>query len=117
MNVLICNINKYEISPSVSLQIINAFVGSIINYACQVWGFTKSKDIERLNLKFCSVKISSGNAAIYGKLGRYPLYVNRYTHIIKYWFKVIHSSNIIVKCVYINTLNLCKKGIKTGHTK
>ena len=33
-------------------------------------------------------------------------------HKTKYWFKVIHSSNIIVKCVFINTLNQCKKGVK-----
>jgi hypothetical protein len=40
-----------EISPSVSLRLFDAFVGSIINYACLVWGLTKSKDIERLHLK------------------------------------------------------------------
>jgi hypothetical protein len=85
MNVLICNINKYEIFPSVSLQLFDAFDGSIINYACPAWGFTKSKDIERLHLTFCKlilgVNIRSYIAAIYGELGRYPLYVKRYVHI------------------------------------
>jgi len=34
--------------------------------------------------------------AIYGELGRYPLYINRYTRIIKFWCKIIYSDNIII---------------------
>jgi len=32
------------------------------------------------------------------------LYINRYVQVIKYWFKVISSENIIVKSVYGNSI-------------
>ena len=47
---------------------------------------------------------STSNAAVYGELGRVPLYINRYVQVIKYWFKVISSENIIVKSVYDNSI-------------
>jgi len=37
---------------------------------------------------------------IYGELGRYPLYINRYNRIIKFWCKIIYSDNIIIKKLY-----------------
>jgi len=40
------------------------------------------------------------NAFVYGELGRYPLYVNRYVRITKYWLKVRSSENILLKHVY-----------------
>ena len=47
---------------------------------------------------------STSNAAVYGELGRVPLYINIYVQVIKYWFKVISSENIIVKSVYDNSI-------------
>ena len=48
---------------------------------------------------------STSDAAVYGELGRVPLYINRYVQVIKYWFKVIISlENIIVKSVYDNSI-------------
>ena len=69
--------------------VFDSFVSSILNYGCEIWGYTKSKELERIHLKFCKqllgVKTSTCNmAAVYGELGRYPLFVNRYTRIIKY---------------------------------
>ena len=40
------------------------------------------------------------NAAVYGELGSYPLYMARFMRIIKYWFKVINTDNTIMKPVY-----------------
>ena len=37
---------------------------------------------------------------MYGELGRYPLYVNRYVRIIKYWRRISSSDNIIVQKLY-----------------
>lgn len=108
MNVLLKHIKDLEVMPKISLRLFDSFVGSVLNYACPVWGLTKSKDIERLHLKFCKIILGVGqnacNAAVYGELGRYPLYVNRYVQIIKYWFKLIHSDNIVLKTLYLNSL-------------
>jgi hypothetical protein len=62
-------INKFHLNSHVSLQLFDAFVGSILNYACPVWGFTKSKDIERVHIKFCKsilgVKQCASNNEVY----------------------------------------------------
>ena len=114
MNVLLRNIANFDLSPVVSLELFDAFVGSILNYGCPVWGFCKSKELERIHLRFCKrilgVKLTCSNAAIYGELGRVPVYINRYVQIIKYWLKVVHSENIILKAVYENSLFKCSMG-------
>ncbi len=38
------------------------------------------------------------------------MYINRFVRIIKYWFKVIHSENCIIKASYINSLKDCNSG-------
>ena len=104
MNILLTNIRKFEINPKLSLQLFDAFVQSVLIYGSPVWGFTKSKDLERIHLKFCKrilgVKLSTSNVGVYGELGRFPLYINRYTSIIKYWLKLNCTDNIILKTIY-----------------
>ena len=101
MNVLLSNLRKYECKPRIALQLFDAFVSSIITYGCEIWGFTKSSQLEKLHLKFCKailgVRQTTSNAAVYSELGRYPLYINRYVRILKYWFKLKKSDNIIVQ--------------------
>ena len=79
-------------------------MGSILNYGCQTWGFTKAKDLEKVHLKFCKlvleVKQSTCTAAVYGELGRYPLYINRHVMLVKYWFKLLNSENILLSTIY-----------------
>ena len=70
----------------------DAVVRSNLGYANGLWGYTKSKEIERIHLKFCkrilNVKFSCSNyASVYGELGGYPLYVSRYVRMVKYWCK------------------------------
>jgi len=88
--------------------LFDAFVSATLNYGHGIWGFSKSKEIERIHMKFCKrilgVKSSTCNMAIYGELGRYPLYINRYTQIIKFWCKIIYSDNIIIKNLYKDML-------------
>ena len=81
-----------------------------------MWGFTKSKELERIHLKFCKlilkVKTSTSNAGIYGELGRYPLYLFRYVRIIRYWCKLIHPNNIVMSVVYKSAVDDISKGLK-----
>ena len=50
-------------------DLVDAFVSSTLNYSGEVWGFGKSKEIERIHLKFCkrhlNVKSSTFADAIY----------------------------------------------------
>ena len=116
LNVLLSNTRKYTLKPRTVCQLFDAFVGSTLNYACEIWGFSKSKEIERIHLKFCkyllNVKTSTCNMGVYGELGRYPLYINRYVRMIKYWTRIVKSDNILVKYLYKSLLVDCNKGTK-----
>ena len=80
MHTSISIVSKYQVNPKISFQLFDAFVSPILNYKCQIWGFTKSEELERIYLKVCrkvlGVKQSTSNATVYGELGRYPLYMN-----------------------------------------
>ena len=53
MNILLSKCNDYDLKPKILCQLFDAFVSPIINYSCEIWGYTKSKEIERIHLKFC----------------------------------------------------------------
>jgi hypothetical protein len=121
LNVLLINCNKYKLKPKLLCQLFDSFVGSILNYAAEIWGHSKSKEIERIHLKFCkrilNVNIRTSNAAVYGELARYPLYIGRYVKIIKYWFRLLETDNIILKEVYNLCLSDCNNGKSNWLTK
>ena len=114
LNVLLINCKRYQLKPKLLCQLFDAFVGSILNYAAEIWGNSKSKDIERIHLKFCKkilkVHKRSCNAAVYGELARYPLFVSRYIKIVKYWFKILHTDNNILQEIYKLSFVDCNNG-------
>ena len=104
MNVLRIHLMKFDLKPKDSLQLFDTFISSLLNYGSPIWGFTKSKELERLHLKFLKsllrVKASTSNAGVYIELGRYPHFINRYVAIIQYWFKLLCTNNIILRHIY-----------------
>ena len=92
MNLLLYKTKEFDLKPYTVLQLFDAFVAPVLNYGVEFWGFTKSKELERIHLKFCKkllrIPVNSCSASVYGELGRYPLFVNRYVKIIKYWLNV-----------------------------
>ena len=86
LNVLLVNYKKLPLKPKILCQLFDSFVGSILLYASEIWGFSKSKEIERVHLKFCkrllNVRLNTCTAGVYGELGRYPLYISRYVIVI-----------------------------------
>ena len=114
LNVLLINCKKVKIKPKLQCQLFDSFVGSILGYASEIWGYGKSKEIERVHLKFCKsilkVRTSTSTMGVYGELGRYPLYITRYLRILKYWIKLLNTENIILKYVYKMCLEECNNG-------
>ena len=71
--------------------------------------FTKAPQIERVHTLFCKsilyVKNSTQNDFIYGELGRTDFYSQRIFRVIKYWLKVISSSERkYIKLIYLQML-------------
>ena len=85
------------------LSLFDTYVNSIVNYGCEVWGFHKGVNIETLHLSFLKrvskVRKSTSNYMVYFELGRFPLYINRYCRMLKYWFKILKTENCILKIV------------------
>ena len=104
LHTLITNTSKYDFKVKILLQLFDTFVGSTLNYGCEITGFSKSKQIERIHLKFLryilNVKQSTSTISLYGELGRYPLYISRNVRIIKYWCKLLKSENILLQQIY-----------------
>ena len=67
-------------------------------------GFTKAKDLEKVHLKFCKlvlgVKQSTCTTAVYAELERYQFYLNRHVMLVKYWFKLLNSENILSNIIF-----------------
>ncbi len=70
----IFKLNKYirqftNLTPKHVLDLFDKLVLPILNYGCEVWGFSQGIQIERVHMKFCKhllgVKISTQNNFIY----------------------------------------------------
>ena len=53
---------------------------------------------KKTHIKCCKqilgIRQNSCNAAVYGELGRYPLYINRYIRIVKYCLRIMQLVKI-----------------------
>ena len=82
---------------------------------------TNVKILKKIHLKFLKlllgVKKSTSSMAVYGETGRYPLYINRYVRMVKYWGNVLKTDNIIMKTMYNDMLEKQKMDKKTGRVK
>ena len=104
LNVLLINLKKYNIKPSIQCRLFDSLVGSILNYTSEVWCIGTIYNIEKVHFSFCkrvlNVKTSTSTLSIYSELGRYPLYANRYCRTIKYQCNIVQSNDIILKCMF-----------------
>ena len=116
MSELLYITKNKDIPVKIMIDLFDSFVGSILYYSSEVWGFITSELVERIHRKFLkkilNVKSSTSNSAIYGELGRFPLHINMKVRIIKYFVKLFSekNSNCILQTVltemnYINNPN------------
>jgi hypothetical protein len=99
--------DRTVLPTSQKIKLFDILVGSILNYCSEVWGLHPASDIELVHTRFLrnilGVKKSTNLAALYGELGRVPMFVMRKYNMIKYWNKLITLDNdSIVKKVYNN---------------
>ena len=90
------NGNRLNLPLDLRLELFDSMVVPILLYGCEVWGFENFELIESLHLKYCKyiMKLSryTPSVMVYGELGRYPLKVNIYTRMIKFWANIILGS-------------------------
>lgn len=82
---MICKCSRYDLNPKILCQLFDSFAATLLSYTFKTWGYIKSQETERIPLKFCKrllrVKYTC-TAYVYGELGRYSLYIQRYNKII-----------------------------------
>ena len=108
--------NKYlykftNISVRHRLDLFDKIISPILNHTSQ---------IERVHLQFCKrllgVKRSTQNEVVYGELGRHTFQMFKYTSIVKYWVKILHTDvNEYIRKVY-NMLKMIWKYIRINQT-
>lgn len=67
-------------------------------------GFQKGKNLKKYILNIVSLFLAS-DTAVYGELGRYPMFITRYIQIIKCWFKLLQTDIIISKVIQETVLH------------
>jgi hypothetical protein len=74
---IISKSRKLQLDIDTQVHLFNTMVVPIMMYGADVWGYTNSKLIEKLQLRFCkivlNVKRSTPNVMVLGELGMYPL--------------------------------------------
>ena len=84
--------------PALLCKLFDALVAPVCEYACEWWGFQGKNDIELLHRKFCKMVLnvppSATNVAVYGELGRMPMYLRREVLMIKYWLRLTSCFDI-----------------------
>lgn len=111
----IFKLNKYLYNfPNVSikhrLDLFDKLILPILNYACEVWGFHKACNVERIHTQYCkrilNVKLCTQNDFVYGVLGRYDLMYTRCIRIVKYWLKILCCADKKYCKIVYNVLKL-----------
>ena len=102
--------NQTELPFQQKLQLFDSLVSSILNYSSKVWGTHVAPDIELIHTKFCrkilNVKQSTNRDALFGELGRVPMYIHRKITMIKYWIKILNQNeNSLLHKTYIMLKN------------
>ena len=69
----------------------------ILTYGCEVWGFTNTDIVNRLQLKFLKIvlrlKRSTLSHMIYGQTGVFPIDMTIKSRIMNYWLKLVSPEN------------------------
>ena len=94
-----------ELTVNNQLLLFNSLVEPVLSYGSEVWGFSQADKLETLYLRYLKnmlcVRSSTPSCFVYKESNVFPLIVNRYVRIFKYWLKIISLPNSsLVKRVY-----------------
>jgi hypothetical protein len=94
------------------LKIFDTLVSPILLYACEVIGFDKNDNIEKVHLQFLKnilrVRTTTPNHLVYDELDRFPLVIDIKCRMLTFWNKLISSnklSSMIARLLYILNIN------------
>ena len=83
------------------MKLFDTLVTPILLYGCEVTGFEKNDNIEKVHLQFLKrvlkVRSTTPNYLVYEELGRFPLMVDIKCRMLVYWNRLISSNKLSSK--------------------
>ena len=84
--------------PATTLfRIFDTKVKPILLYGSEIWGFQRYEVIEKVHIKVCKLVLGVGrdvkNDIALGECGRFPIYIDCYVRVIKYWSRLLSMPN------------------------
>ena len=80
-------------TPNDAFKLFDTMVKPIACYGAEIWGYTYSEEIEKIQLIFCKQYIglnsNTMDSFVLGESGRYCMAVSYMTQCIKYWTKLL----------------------------
>ena len=83
----------------------DTYVGSILNYGAEIWGFHKAPLHFYFLKSLLRVKQSTNHDILLYELGRYTLSTIRKIKIFKYYIKLITTDNELLQCFLTDMIN------------
>ena len=68
------NTKPYMFNHHTLLSLFDTYISSVLCYGCEIWGFHRAPDIEKVHDNYCK-------RMVYYELGRYPLIVTRKKYV------------------------------------
>ena len=93
----------------VALKIFDSRTVPILPYGSEIWGFESRIQIEKIYLHFCKFVLGVGQSAnsvtVLGECGTLPLHIKHNKRFIKYWLKLLRSSqgSLLQTCYKMQT--------------
>jgi len=76
LNSLMSLFRNIKVPINIMFNLFDAYVLSVLNYGCEVWGNINSEVLERVHKKFCkwvlNVKQSTNTLTLYGEFPLFP---------------------------------------------
>ena len=97
------------------MSLFDSMIVPIILYGSEVWGIYNFKAVKRLHLRFCrkifGVSQQTPNFAIYGELGRFPLYILAKARSIGFYLKILKNpESFLFKSYHEQILSNVRQG-------
>eukprot|EP00745_Piridium_sociabile_P032248 TRINITY_DN54259_c0_g1_i1.p1 TRINITY_DN54259_c0_g1~~TRINITY_DN54259_c0_g1_i1.p1 ORF type:complete len:488 (+),score=9.92 TRINITY_DN54259_c0_g1_i1:311-1774(+) len=83
-----------NIPTSTVFNIFDTKVKPILLYGSEIWGFQQYNDIDKVQVKICKMIFGVGrylkNDIALGECGRFPIHIDAFLRMIKYWTKLLY---------------------------
>ena len=119
MILLFTNVNNLDLPFDLQLKLFDHTVLIILIYACEIWGYEKLDEIEKVHNDFLRkitiARKSTSLYMLYGEIVRYSLEIVIKSRINGYWNRLLHSKRtknafLIYQCL-LHTVNAPSKWV------